>query len=152
MEKHVVRLMVFLHCVTNQPGYTKGLNYSQTPQIHAYSDGGTLLSPLLCALGALRDISKNSAYTHGIDTTNLVESSHRLISTANLQLVPVCFVIPALLIRTLYCCSVVSDTVSSTLEVAKLSVALPSVLSTLSQAPFPPRISSTSFFFMYLRS
>jgi hypothetical protein len=36
------------------------------------------------------------------DETDLVECSHRLVGATNLQLVPVCFVVPTLLVRTLY--------------------------------------------------
>jgi hypothetical protein len=58
-------------------------------------------SPLLRALRALIQVSENPM---GLESrTDLVESSHRLISTANLQLVPVGLVVPALLIGTLHC-------------------------------------------------
>jgi hypothetical protein len=57
-------------------------------------------SPFFGTLGTLHVVSIHPAQLH--DKTDLVKCRHRLISTADLQLVPIRLIVPALFVWTLH--------------------------------------------------
>lgn len=80
--------------------------------------------------------------------TYFVERSHRLICGPNLQLVPICFEIPAFFIWTLHWMQI---SPCSTIPL-RIALYIPFVLSTLSHAPSPPSASSGCLGVISLRS
>lgn len=58
-------------------------------------------SPLFGTFGTLR-IVRGQTIKLEKERTDLVEGRHGLVGATDLQLIPVCLVVPALLVRTLY--------------------------------------------------
>lgn len=65
-----------------------------------------LFAPFFGTLGTLSCVSRNPAVPNINESSHLVERCHRFISTSNLKLVPICFIVAAFLVRALHCVNV----------------------------------------------
>ena len=86
------------------PGYTE-IKYKLPCSSNTWLESNTNLKIILATPLRIACTAACQPTPHKVphNQTDHVESSHRLISTTNLQLIPIGFVVSALLVRTLHC-------------------------------------------------